>query len=199
MPGGFGGSNAPEEYTVKKLLVLLITVSSFIFSGNAYSEDARIADVVVSRTPALSITFSVKDAFTKEMDEAIQSGIPAAFNFIVEVNRVRSAWFNEPLSETRFSHKVKYDSLKQEYVIYIDEMGGEPIRTKDANEMKALMSVVTSVDIKPSQPLVKGEQYEFMVKAELRTVDLPFLLDYLLFFVKLWDFETSWYTYSYAP
>ncbi len=179
--------------------MLLITVSSFLFPGNAYSEDARIADVAVSRTPALSITFSVKDAFTKEMDEAIQSGIPTAFNFIVEVYRVRSAWFNEPLSETRFSHKVKYDSMKEEYEIYIDEMGGEPIRTKDANEMKALMSVVTSVDIKSSAPLVKGEQYEFMVKAELRTVDLPFLLDYLLFFVKLWDFETSWYTYSYTP
>jgi hypothetical protein len=184
---------------VKKLLVLLIAVSSVLLSGYAYSEEARIADVVVSRTPALSITFSVKGAFTKEIDEAIQSGIPTAFNFIVEVNRVRSAWFNEPLSETRFSHKVKYDSLKQEYEIYIDEMGGEPIRTKDANEMQALMSVVTSVDVKSSKPLVKGEKYEFMVKAELRTVDLPFFLDYVLFFVKLWDFETSWYTYSYTP
>lgn len=176
-----------------------MTVSAFFFSAEARSEEARIADVVVSRTPSLSITFSVKGAFTKEMDEAIQSGIPTTFNFIVEVNRVRNAWFDETLSETRFSHTVKYDSLKEEYEISVDEMGMKSIRTKDPNEMKALMSVVTSVDIKSSTPLVKGERYEFMVKAELRTVDLPFLLDYVLFFVKLWDFETSWYTYIYTP
>lgn len=176
-----------------------MTVSAFLCSAEARSEEARIADVVVSKTPALSITFSVKGAFTKEMDEAIQSGIPTTFNFIVEVNRVRNAWFDETLSETRFSHTVKYDSLKEEYEISVDEMGMKSIRTKDPNEMKALMSVVTSVDIESSAPLVKGETYEFMVKAELRTVDLPFLLDYLLFFVKLWDFETSWYTYSYTP
>jgi hypothetical protein len=163
--------------------------------GKRLPEDARIADVAVSRTPLHHLL----------REDVLKNGrgdterIPTAFNFIVEVNRVRSAWFNEPLSGTRFSHKVKYDSLKEEYEIFIDEMGEKPIRTKDASEMKALMSVVTSVDIKSSAPLVKGEQYEFMVKAELRTVDLPFLLDYLLFFVKLWDFETSWYTYSYTP
>ena len=184
---------------MKKLIILLITVSSLLLPGAARSEDATIADVVVSRTPALAITFSVQGAFTKEMDEAIQSGIPTTFNFVVEVDRVRGAWFDETLSVTRFSHSVKYDSLKEEYEISIDEMGEKSIRTKDPKEMKALMSVVTSVDIKSEEPLVKGEQYEFRVKAELRTMDLPFLLNYLLFFVKLWDFETGWYSYTYTP
>ncbi|HXI10672.1 MAG TPA: DUF4390 domain-containing protein [Thermodesulfobacteriota bacterium] len=184
---------------MKNLIILLITVLSFLLPSAARSEDARIADVVVSRSPALAITFSVQGAFTSEMDEAIHSGIPTTFNFIVEVNRVRGAWFDEPLSVTKFSHSVKYDSLKEEYEISIDEMGEKSIRTKDPKEMKALMSVVTSVDIKTPEPIVKGEQYEFRVKAELRTVDLPFLLNYLLFFVKLWDFETGWYTYTYTP
>ena len=184
---------------MKKIIILLIILSSLLSSRSGYCDDARIADVAVSKNHALSITFSVKDAFTKEIDEAIKTGLPTTFSFIVELDRLRSAWFNETVGGIRLRHTVKYDSLKEEYEISIDEMGEKSIRTKDINEMKALMSVVTSVDIKPVKPLVQGEGYEFRVKAELHTVELPFLLNYLLFFVKLWDFETSWYTYGFTP
>jgi len=188
-----------KKVAVTKPLAILITLFALLLPAPAYCDDARISDVVVSRSPSLSITFRVKGAFTKEMDEAIQSGIPTTFNFIVEVDRVINAWFDETLSVTKFSHSVKYDSLKEEYAISIDEMGEKSIRTKDPEEMKALMSVVTSVDIKSSEPLVEGAEYEFRLKAELRKVDLPVLLNYILFFMKLWDFETGWYTYSYTP
>lgn len=184
---------------MKKLLLILIILSSLLPSRTGYCEDARIADLAVSKNHALSITFSVKDAFTKEIDEAVKTGLPTTFNFIIEINRLRSAWFNETVGETRLRHTVKYDSLKEEYEISIDEMGERSIRTKDINEMKALMSVVTSAEIKTVRPLVLGEEYEFRVKAELHTVELPFLLNYLLFFVKLWDFETSWHTYGFTP
>ncbi len=49
--------------------------------------------------------------------------------------------------------------------------------------------------ISPLPALKKGETYELKLKAELDTVDLPFLLKYMFFFVKLWDFETNWYVY----
>lgn len=166
----------------KTITLLLIIVSSFLAPRCASSADASIGEVAVSRTPALSITFSVKDAFTKDIDEAIKSGVPTTFTFIVKIDRVRSGWFNETVSETRFTHSVKYDALKEEYEIGIDEMGEKSIRTKDSNEMKALMSTVTSVGIAPKRPLEAGERYEFRIKAELHSIELPFLLDYVFFF-----------------
>ncbi|MBI5286434.1 MAG: DUF4390 domain-containing protein, partial [Deltaproteobacteria bacterium] len=44
-------------------------------------------------------------------------------------------------------------------------------------------------------PLVlqKGGTYQLKIKAELDTINLPFPLSYMLFFVSFWDYETDWY------
>jgi hypothetical protein len=54
------------------------------------------------------------------------------------------------------------------------------------------------IEIKPSPHLTEGVVYKLGLKAELDTIKLPFFLDYILFFVKLWDFETDWYSHSFS-
>ena len=73
-----------------------------------------------------------------------------------------------------------------------------PIRTKDISEMKRLMTTGEAIVLKPAGPLVKGAKYEVRIKAELKSVRLPFRLDYVLFFVRLLDFETPWHTYRFT-
>jgi len=44
--------------------------------------------------------------------------------------------------------------------------------------------------------LAKNSQHYYVrMKAKLDKVQLPLKLEYLLFFVSLWDFETAWYHY----
>ncbi len=170
-----------------------------LFPAAAYSSDARIDGVEVVRGNDLKVSFEVKNAFTKEIEEAIHSGIPTSFTFFIELYRKRSLWFDEPLGRWRFSHTVKYDSLKEEYEVSLDEKGRTGIRTSDFEEVKRLMTEETNFTVRPTVPFVKGNQYILKIKAELDTIDLPFFLDYLLFFVKFWDFETDWYVYRFTP
>ncbi len=181
------------------MVISFALAPSLCKAEGARAGDARIDEVAVTRNSGLSISFSVKDAFTKEIEEAVKSGIPTAFTFIVKLNRVREFWRDEALGVWRFKHTVKYDSLKDEYEIRRDETGDEAIRTKDIVDMKKLMTVCPGVVLGSAAAIDKGRNYEIMIMAELRAVELPFLLDYVFFFVKLWDVDTDWYTYSFSP
>ncbi len=181
-----------------RIIIFLIFSLSFLLPALAFSNDARVDEVKVDWNPAVKVSFLVKDAFTKDIEEAITSGVPTSFTFIVEFNRRRALWFDEHMGKWEFKHTVKYDSLKEDYVVSLDE-AEKVIRTKDFNEMKKLMVTGDSIVISPAEPLKAGKEYECRIKAELQTIKLPFLLDYALFFVKFWDFETSWYTYRFTP
>ncbi|MEE8574651.1 MAG: DUF4390 domain-containing protein [Thermodesulfobacteriota bacterium] len=157
-------------------------------------EDARIDRVFVRAEPAFQLSFVVRDAFKEEIEEAIKSGIPTKFTFFIELYQVHRFWLDNSVSKWEYRHVVKYDSLKEEYEITLDEKPGEIIRTKDYEEMKRLMTSGEDITFTPTPILKRGAKYELRVMAELDTIRLPFLLNYMLFFVKFWDFETDWYT-----
>lgn len=184
---------------MKKLIVCITLFLALLARSTGHCEDAAIDNVVVEKGASLKVSFAVKNAFTREIEEAIKSGVPTSFTFIVELNRVKSLWFNENIGRWEFRHTVKYDTLKEEYEITLDEAGQNTLRTKDYNEMKKSMSAADPVTLMPSRAFVRGAEYEMKVMAELKTVRLPFLLNYMLFFVRLWDVETGWFTYSFTP
>ncbi|MCK5235976.1 MAG: DUF4390 domain-containing protein, partial [Deltaproteobacteria bacterium] len=130
------------------------------------------------------------------IEEAINSGMPTIFTFKVKMYGVKRFWPDDKIGTWRFNHTVKYDSLLEEYTVTLQE-SGEIIKTKDFNEMKKLMSTVSDMNISPMPKLVAGKSYRIKVKAELDPVKLPFHLDYLMFFVKLWDFETEWFDHGF--
>ena len=176
-------------------LFLLITL---LLPVAAFGGVAEIGSVTVDFNEGIKSSFTVNNAFTPEIEEAIKSGVPTSFNFFVEVNRDHGIfWFDERFSSLQFVHTVKYDTLKQEYSVMLEEQGSKVIRTADIAEMKRLMSEVDSVVLLVTAAMNMGEKYDLRVKAELSSVKLPFSLDYLLFFVKLWDFETDWYYHSF--
>lgn len=192
------GAGSQQERKVKKIIIYLIAVLASLYPARGFCEDAMIEAVKVIPASNLKVSFHVKDAFSRDIEEAIKSGIPTSFKFKVEVNRINSVWFNEGLSSYEFRHTVKYDNLREEYDISLEETNEKGLRTKDINEMKRLMATGNSVAVPLARPVSNGEEYEVRIMAELHTVELPFLLDYMLFFVKIWDFKTDWYVYRFA-
>ncbi|MBI5599819.1 MAG: DUF4390 domain-containing protein [Deltaproteobacteria bacterium] len=177
---------------MKKLLLTVLMLS--VIAPPAFAGDARIEAVKAEYLSQLKVSFVVMDAFKKDIEEAIHSGIPTSFTFIVRLYHKKDLWFAEELGTWRFNHTVKYDSLKEEYEVLIEEKNSRE-KTKDFGEVKRLMTTGTDVIVSPLPALKPGETYELMLKAKLDTVTLPSILNYMLFFVKLWDFETSWYHY----
>ncbi len=188
---------------MKKLLLILTLLfaacAAPALPASAQAGKPAVGDVSVSTSPdSLSLSFTVENAFPKRIEEAIKSGVPTSFNFIAELTRVRGFWFDKNMGHWEFRHTVKYDTLKQVYEITLEEKGGLKILTKDYGEMKRIMSSPESVALRPGWDLPRGYNYELRIMAELRSVRLPFRLDYMLFFLRLWDIDTDWYSYRFT-
>ena len=181
---------------MKKLIIALV-FSIWLLPIYALAEPAMISGVAVTKPP-IKLSFNVKNAFNKDVEGAVRSGMPTSFVFKVELNRVNRVLPDELVGECEFRHTVKYDSLRDEYEISLDETGEKPVRTKDFNEMKSLMTSCSGVTVAPAH-LLPGAQYELRIKAQMDPVDLPFLLNYVFFFLKFWDFETDWYVHAFTP
>jgi len=182
-----------------KKIFLFVILSLFLSSpASALSRNAHIEGVKISTNPDLRVSFVVKNAFSADIEEAIKSGVPTSFKFIVELTRSRRFWFDKDAGSWEFKHTVKYDTLKEEYKIILDERGFGPVRTKDFGEMKRIMSTADSVVLEPTRRLSGGYNYQLRVMAELYTVKLPLRLDYLLFFLKLWNVKTDWLVYNFS-
>lgn len=193
-----GALRAYKMLKYKSHVIHILFIVFALISSVAHGADAtRIDDVTVSRDP-VKASFSVKGAFTKEIEEAVKSGMPTTFNFIVELSRVSSILPDDLLVRREFQHTVKYDSLKDEYEMTLEDTG-EKVRTKEFSEMKRLMSSVQSLPLAGASRITSGSKYEIRIMAELDPVELPMVLNYMLFFVKFWDFETDWYVYTLTP
>ena len=155
--------------------------------------------VVVNNPDNTQISFEIRNAFTKEIEEGIKSGIPTTFTFSVEIYQKRNLWLDETLAATKFKHTVKYDTLKEEYEIILEEKPQAVIRIKEIEKVKNVMAAGDGIIVKPSLPLRKGERYQLKIKATLDAINLPFPLNYMLFFVSFWEYETDWCEKEFVP
>jgi len=169
-----------------------------IFCASAFCADAYINKLLVTNSDyEIVVYFDLGGAFTRDMEKAIENGIPTTFTFIIKLNEVNNMWFDSSLQKLKIYRTIKYDSLKKQYVVTqtIDGFAEEELKmTTEFSEAKKAMNEFDKISIINTDKLKKMSTYELQVKAELAKVKLPFYLEYILLFVSIWDFETDWYT-----
>ncbi len=167
-----------------------------LVSGTAWGKDARVTDVIVTNTrDDLILYFRVQGCFTEDLQQAILNGVPTTFTFLASLDQVRSFWKDKNLARLEIRHTVKYNNLKNEFVITRSEHSDKPVIVNTLSEAKAIMAEVENLRIAKLESFEKNHRYQVSVKAELSKITLPFYLHYVFrFFLFLWDFETDWYT-----
>lgn len=176
-------------------LILPVFICLIFAAAPVYGKKAYLGDIVVTNTrDHLLLYFTVNDCFTPQMNTVIESGLNTTFTFFVKVYERRSILWNKIISSSEISHSIKYDHLKNVYEVRLSEINGNPRVVKSFEEAKRLMAEVTAFKVMPLQDLRKGGRYQVKMMAELDRVKLPLYLDYVLFFLSLWDFETGWST-----
>jgi hypothetical protein len=160
--------------------------------GAARAADARIVGASSSRNGhVLAVSFSVADAFTPKMEEAILSGIPQAFTYLFEVYRVIPAWPNMRIYNWQVKRTIRYDTLKKTFTVEFGE-DARPKQTQDFAQAKRWMTEFNDFPVAVAPALESGSQHYVRVKAQLDPVEWPLYLNRLLFFANLWSFETAW-------
>ena len=178
-----------------RLAALTLITVLFVPPPCGFADNATLANIIVTNTrDDLLLYLTVKDAFPAEIEDTINSGVPATFSFYIDLYRVRSFWPDKEIAEIVVTHTIKYDNLKKEYIVTRSWEEDQSVSVKSLEEAKKLMTEIDSLKITPLNLLEKGLHYQIRAKAELGKLTLPFYLHYIFIFVSLWDFETDLYT-----
>ena len=181
----------PVVVTIFLMVPLLTTI--------VRAEEARLTDIVAAITGEhLLIYFKVSECFTEEMKKAIENGINTTFTFFVTLYEVRDFQWDNKIVDLHVRHDIVYDNLKKVYKVSLSERDNKTIHVEDFNEAKNLMSEIVGLKLTGIHSLRNGNQYKLRMMAESDKIKLPLYLDYILFFLSLWDFETDWYTVNFT-
>ncbi len=175
--------------------ILIISLIGFVAVAGSSSaaNAARLNNLVVSNTRDNLLLFvKVEGAFTEKMKEAVLNGIPTTFSFLVKLEEVHTLLPDKTITEFKVNHTIKYDSLKKQFVVKRSWKDNRVMTTSSFAEAQQWMSEIKSLSVVELNKLEKGTRYQVHAKAELDKVQLPFFLNYVFFFVSLWDFETGW-------
>jgi hypothetical protein len=173
--------------------ILIIFLVLLVFPHTVSADNATIRDLLVTNNASHLLVYArVTNCFTKEIEAAILAGVPTTFTFILELFQERSGWLDKKLIQMTLRHTIKYDNVKKLFYVSAD---GEREATAfpDFESAKRSMADLNGVPLVPLTALRKNAHYYVLSKVKLDKVRLPLHLEYLFFFVSLWDFETDWY------
>ena len=172
------------------LAVLLLAAAWPAATGAAESvppEGAEIRDLQVRNTPSdLTVSFTLHGAFSEEIREQIQSGLPVTFHHYLEIVQRRTAWFDNTLVKKTVSSTVTFDTLTRQYRMTrsVNEEVVETAVTELAGEMELFMAGVDRLRVCDPGELPGDRDLALRVKSRMRR-------RFVLFFIP-WNFETSW-------
>lgn len=176
--------------------LLLCTVNStFADSG----QDVLFKDITITTSNTHLLLFGVvKNEKSKELEQALHSGIPMHFTFLIELYRKRNNWPDEELAAMDFSHTLKYDTLKERYQLKIGEQNNRKTSYETLTEAMQVMNEINGLKVIELTELQPDSSYELRMKAELYEKTLPMNLHYVIPFISLWDLETDWHTIEFT-
>lgn len=158
----------------------------------AHAENPQIRDVMINVDSEKVLVYAkVTNCFTKEMDAAILAGVPTTFTFYLNLYQERTFWWDEKLSAITVRHTVKYDGIKKQFYLSVDDR--PQAHFQDFESAKIAMAELNGIFLAQMRDLKKERPAYVTIKAKLDKVRLPMYLEYVLFFVSLWDFETDWH------
>jgi|MudIll2142460700_1097286.scaffolds.fasta_scaffold281863_1 hypothetical protein len=178
---------------------LFLLLLSLLLSAAAEAAGAKITDIIITQSSEDLLVFAtLRDAFTKEIEEGIVNGVSTSFTYYLRLMRKRSLWVDEEVASLTVKQAVVYDPLKDRFT-YTSENGGQSITrvTNSFGEIRRWMSYLERVKLASDRELTPASLYYVQVRAEIRTIKLVFPLNVLLFFVSFWDVDTPWSNSAY--
>jgi len=105
---------------IAPLFAVWLSLCAIILSPSAaFAADAFMVDVV--RSPAVdktAISATLKNGFSKEIRENIDSGAPVVFTYFIELKRIRTVIWNETVKKMTLKRMVKFDPLHKVYMMW---------------------------------------------------------------------------------
>jgi hypothetical protein len=155
--------------------------------------EPRLVDILItSNTGDVLLYARLVDCFKREMEAAIMAGVPAVFTLQLDVYQERSYLWDKPVVSKEIRRTIKYDNLKKTFLVATNGDAQSGV-FQDFESAQKAMADLSGIPVIPVASLSKGNNYYTQIKVKIDRVKLPFNMEYVLFFVSLWDFETPLY------
>jgi Domain of unknown function (DUF4390) len=124
----------------------------------------------IARDGQVLVTFNLSDGFTADVRDAIQSGLPTTFSYVVELRQGTASWFDRTLSAVTIAATVRFDNLTRRYQMSRSFGGGvEAARsTDDQDAVRRWMTHFDRVPVSTTATLEANGEYYVRVRARTR-------------------------------
>jgi len=174
------------------IFVLLLSVNTTVFAETNNKVQFKDATLTTSNSHLLLFATLDNNAQTK-LEEALHSGIPMEFTFQVKLIHIRKNWANEELCDLEFVHSLKYDTVKEQYHLQLEEQRNRTMIFQKLSEAMKIMNEINGFKVIELGKLIPDSSYELRMKASLYEKTLPMNLHYVIPFISLGNVETDWY------
>jgi Domain of unknown function (DUF4390) len=134
----------------------------------------------------VSVRFGLAGAFENgEMVEALQSGLPTSFTYIIEIFRDRPNWFDDGIARARIEVICTFNSVTREYLLNY-RRDDRLVRSETFTDLAALERAMTTVDEPDLFDIGARRPYKLKVRAR---ADL--MRGWVLYVIP-WEVSTGW-------
>ncbi len=186
-------------YHLLFFIILYLTAAQTVLCQNAEFSGPDVADIIVTTSDTHLLLFGeLRNSLTKEMVDGLHSGIPIKFTFFVELEKNEPNWPDEQLAALSFSHSLSFDTLKNLYVVEIEENNNKKSSAASLDEAAAILNEINGLKIIELSRLKPESAYRIRVQADLFKKNLPMSLHNIIPFISWWDLSTDWYTVEFT-
>ncbi len=126
-------------------------------------------------------------------EEDIRNGISKDLYYYLVLKRRQKLWFDEEKTAVTIKYTIKYNLLKQEYLVTARLPSGTTQSVlPDFESARRMVSQVDRIPVATPGQLQRRTTYLISVKAEMKAPRLPLYLDYFLFFIPFLELDTPW-------
>lgn len=167
------------------LLSICLAFASALAADDPPSAD--IANLTASAANGkVSVRFALTGAFRNgEMVEALQSGLPTSFRYVVEIFRDRPRWFDDGIARVNIEVICTYNSVTREYLLNY-RRNRHLVRSESFTDLHALERAMTTIDEPDLFEFGNRKPYKLKVRAKAD------LMRGWLMYVIPWDVSTRW-------
>jgi hypothetical protein len=153
----------------------LISALLVVMAAPLLAADVRVTPLV--RDGRVWVSFGLSEGFTREVREAVLTGLPIPFTYDVELRRSVPFWPDRTLTTATIAVSVTYDTLTRRHQLArtLDGRVEANRVTEDEAEVRGWPTGLDSIRVFATSDLESNTEYDVRVRARTQPHDCWFL------------------------
>lgn len=175
-----------KKATVRRLQVILY----LLIATGAAAAKAPVPEIqnltATAAAQKVSVRFTLDGVFKSgEMVEALQSGLPTSFTYVVEIFRDRPNWFDDEIAQARVEVICTFNSVTREYLLNY-RRDRKLVRSETFTDLASLERSMTRIEEVDLFDIGRRKPYKLKVRVKAD------LMRGWLMYVIPWEVSTRW-------